>query len=140
MASKYYTVSFNSTLYLTKDGTVSGQGCRLSENGISTLAPNYLKTKSVDMRGNVFYNKTQVDKKNRTITLTINSLPKSVGDSLLTLRDDQDTNNTAISMQVTHADFPDYDLDVEIEAINYSEAQFSTWYNVEIIVTTFGEN
>ena len=93
-SERYYTISFNNSLYVTDDGTSSGDECRLIAQGQHALETEVIKTKSVDFRGKPKFLKSDIGLQNRNLELRIERLPKTVGNSLLALRLDQDETDT----------------------------------------------
>lgn len=140
MASQYYTVSFNNTLYLSATGDAGGMKCRVNIPNAYALRSDYSKTAITDMRGNTVIQKQEIGKKGRDIEITVETwIPDSVMEDLFDIEDGQNADDDTVTLQLAHDTATDYDLEIEIMEITWGRVENGKYFEPVIRVRTFDE-
>jgi hypothetical protein len=110
----YYQVKIDG-IWLTRDGLEQaagiGQRCKLSVEGVPALQSNYVKNRFNDFRGNPIIQKTNVGSAGKPLVITIEGkLPASVAQSLITLHQASELNDTVIHLVGDDTDTPSFDV------------------------------
>ena len=138
--SRYYEVSFNNTLYLSKDGLSGGTKCRVNLPDAWRLRSGFTKTATTDFNGNTVIQLAEIGVKSFDIPIVVETwLPSSVMDALFLIEDGQNNDDDTVTVQFVHDTAPSYDLEVEIMSIEYDRVEFDKYFDPVIRVRTIGE-
>lgn len=138
--SRYYEVSFNDTLWLSKTGLESDMKCRVNLPNAFNLRSGYVKTAFTDMNGNSVVQRTSVGKKSFDIPIEVETwLPSAVMEALFEIEDGQNEDDDVVTVQFVHDTAPNYDLEVEIMSISWSRVEFDKYFEPVIRVRTYQE-
>lgn len=95
--ARYYSLQIG-TVYLTDTGLVGGKPCRIKIEPVESLRVNYAGQTAPSADGTPYTVAFAVGTKGRALTVTIDYLPKTVLDSLVTLINTALQNNTTITL------------------------------------------
>lgn len=106
--ARFYRLQIGS-VYLTSDGTSAGLPCKLKIGGVEALRVNYAGQTAPSADGTPQTVAFLVGTKSRPLSVTVETLPKTVFDSLVTVINNALQNNSTITLVGT-GDYGDFNI------------------------------